>query len=68
MQQEKENLKKIKNDMHALKVVHGKSSIKGVTEILKNPMNGQSNGDEQKKGFQEKERPSKSQEADVRKQ
>ncbi len=35
LQLEKEKLKKIKNDMHALKHTHGKSSLKGVTEILK---------------------------------
>lgn len=30
----------VKNQMHALKVVHGKKSIKGVTEILSGPKNG----------------------------
>ena len=37
---EKEKLKMVKNQMHALKVVHGKKSIKGVTEILSGPKNG----------------------------
>lgn len=34
LQLEKESMKRLKNDLHALKEVHGKTSIKGVTEIL----------------------------------
>lgn len=37
LQLEKEKLRKIKNDLHAVKTVHGKSSIKGVNEILAGP-------------------------------
>lgn len=35
LQLEKEKLRKIKNEMHALKEAHGKTSIKGVTEVLR---------------------------------
>ena len=35
-------MRKIKNQMHALKEMHGKTSIKGVTEILKGKSEGPS--------------------------
>ena len=34
---EKEKMRKLKNDMHALKHAHGKTSLRGVHEILKGP-------------------------------
>lgn len=36
MEQEKEKMRKLKNDLHSLKTMHGSKSIKNVTEILNN--------------------------------
>lgn len=35
MEQEKEKMRKLKNDIHAIKTLHGKSSLKQATEILR---------------------------------
>lgn len=44
LQLEKENLRRMKNEMHALKEIHGKSSIRGVAnEILNNNKNSDTN-------------------------
>jgi Ribosome biogenesis regulatory protein (RRS1) len=45
---EKENMKRLKNDLYALKETHGKKSIKGVTEILANPTSHPTAGDSHK--------------------
>ena len=39
LQLEKEKMKNVKNELYALKQMHGKKSIKGVTEILNNTNN-----------------------------
>jgi hypothetical protein len=58
MQLEKENLKKMKNELHAIKAQHGKATLKkGVNEVL-----ASSNVPNQKAGFAGKQSKSLEQE------
>jgi hypothetical protein len=57
---EKEKMRKLKNDLHSLKTVHGSKSIRNVTEILsKKPSDkpaGPSHDDVRKQAVKKRER------------
>lgn len=46
-QKEKENMRKMKNDLHAVKTMHGKSSLKSVTNILADKQSKNNSGEEE---------------------
>ena len=53
---EKEKLRKIKNEMHALKEAHGKTSIKGVTEVLRGKTDAANEAEVRKQQVKKRER------------